>query len=439
MPSSGTSQRLEIFCLSSHGIGRSERHTIASGWMPRPAQLGDGVLGELGLLLPRRRDVGNERDVHVEHVVAPDVFAELPDRLEEGQDLDVADGAADLGDHDVDGLVGGEGADPLLDLVGDVRDHLHGVAEVVAAALLGEHLLVDRPGGGVRPPRERHVDEALVVPEVEVGLAAVVGDEHLAVLEGVHRAGVDVDVGVELLHRDPQTPGLEQPPEGGGSEPLAEARCHATGHEDVLCQDPEFSRATTAKTTAGDRTMRPPKPRAPLPCPSMTATAMPSAAVASQARRLWRIDALVLGVVAVVLRLPAFFATRSLVFDDGVLRVVGAGDAQRPPAVPRRVLEPGAGVPPARVARRPARVPHARRAAPAHRSRPGVLLTIAVYSCARRVTTRGHALLAAGLVTTSGSVLWVTGAGQRRRPVARAVGARDRLGAARARPRAHRT
>ena len=69
-----------------------------------PAQLGDGVLGELGLLLPCRCDVGNERDVHVEHVVAPDVFAELPDRLEERKDLDVADGAADLGDHDVDGL-----------------------------------------------------------------------------------------------------------------------------------------------------------------------------------------------------------------------------------------------------------------------------------------------------------------------------------------------
>ncbi len=51
------------------------------------------------------------------------------------------------------------------------------------------------------------VDEALVVAEVEVGLALVVGDEHLAVLEGVHRAGVDVDVRVELLHRDPQAPG----------------------------------------------------------------------------------------------------------------------------------------------------------------------------------------------------------------------------------------
>ena len=38
----------------------------------------------------------------------------------------------------------------------------------------------------------------------------------------------------------------------------------------------------------------------------------------------------------------------------------------------------------------------------------GVLLTVAMYSCARRLTTRANALLAAGLVTTSGSILWVT-------------------------------
>ena len=47
------------------------------------------------------------------------------------------------------------------------------------------------------------VDEPLVVAEVEVGLAAVLGDEDLAVLAGVHGAGVDVDVGVELAHGDP--------------------------------------------------------------------------------------------------------------------------------------------------------------------------------------------------------------------------------------------
>ena len=197
------------------------------------AQLGDRVLRGLGLLLARRADERHQRDVDVADVLPADLLAELPDGLQEGQDLDVADGAADLGDHDVD-VVGGEPADAALDLVGDVRDDLHGAAEVVAAALGGQHRLVDRAGRGVGRPRQVLVDEALVVAEVEVGLAAVVGDEHLAVLERVHRARVDVDVRVELLHRDPEAPRLQEPAERGGREPLAEGAGHATGHEDVL-------------------------------------------------------------------------------------------------------------------------------------------------------------------------------------------------------------
>ena len=140
----------------------------------------------------------------------------------------------------------------------------------------------------------------------------------------------------------------------------------------------------------------------------MTATAMPSAAVASQARRHWRIDALVLGVVAVLLRLPAFFATRSLVFDDGVYASSALAmrnglqpfrdvfSSQGPVFLPLVWLADLLGL-------RTLDAPRLLTVA------SGVLLTIAVYSCARRVTTRGHALLAAGLVTTSGSVLWVTG------------------------------
>ena len=101
--------------------------------------------------------------------------------------------------------------DARLDLVGDVRDDLNGVAQVVAAALLGDHAGVDLAGGDVGRPWQLGVEEPLVVPDVQVGLGAVVGDEHLAVLERVHRAGIDVKVGVELLHRDPQPAQLEQP------------------------------------------------------------------------------------------------------------------------------------------------------------------------------------------------------------------------------------
>src|SRR5581483_6055732 len=70
--------------------------------------------------------------------------------------------------------------------------------------------------------------------EVEVGLAAVVGDEHLAVLERVHRARVDVDVRVELLHRHPQASGLEEATEGRGGDALAQRRSDPTRYEDVF-------------------------------------------------------------------------------------------------------------------------------------------------------------------------------------------------------------
>jgi hypothetical protein len=78
------------------------------------------------------------------------------------------------------------------------------------------------------------VREALVVAEVQVGLAPVVEHEDLTVLERVHRARVHVDVWIELLKRDPEAARLEEASEGGGGDPLAEARGDPAGHEDVL-------------------------------------------------------------------------------------------------------------------------------------------------------------------------------------------------------------
>ena len=139
-------------------------------------------------------------------MVAADVLADLAGGLEERLRLDVANGAADLGDDDVRRVLAlGRKPHAALDLIGDVRDDLDGVAEVLAAALLGDHGGVDLAGGHVRGALEVFVEEALVVSDVEVGLGAVVCDEDLAVLEGVHRARIHVQVGIELLHSYRQT------------------------------------------------------------------------------------------------------------------------------------------------------------------------------------------------------------------------------------------
>ena len=70
------------------------------------------------------------------------------------------DGATDFGDHDVRAVSlqirTAHLEDTTLDLVGDVRDDLNGVAEVLAAAFLGDDRRVNLAGGGRSPGRRGH-------------------------------------------------------------------------------------------------------------------------------------------------------------------------------------------------------------------------------------------------------------------------------------------
>ena len=81
--------------------------------------------------------------------------AELADGFEERQPFDVADRAANLAQDKIQAVIAV--ADEILDGVGDVRNDLDGGAEIVAAALLGENLLVDAARGDVVGARWRGV------------------------------------------------------------------------------------------------------------------------------------------------------------------------------------------------------------------------------------------------------------------------------------------
>ena len=159
----------------------------------------------------------------------------LTDGLEEGLALDVAGGAADLGNDHI-GLGGrGQIVDIALDLVGDVGDDLDGLAEVSALTLLVQHVPVHLAGGQVRVLVQVLVDEAFVMAEVEVGLSAVVGDEDLAVLQGTHGARVHVHIGVQLLAGHLQAAALQKPAQRCSGNALAQTGDHAAGHKNKFC------------------------------------------------------------------------------------------------------------------------------------------------------------------------------------------------------------
>ena len=197
------------------------------------AQLLDAVLGRLGLGLAGGLDVGHQRQVHEQRAVGTHFAAQLTDGFQERQRFDVTDGAADLHQRHV--VTFSPLDHTMLDLVGDVRNHLHRAAEIVATALLAQHMLVDPAGGEVVALGHLGTDEALVVAQVEIGFRAILGDEHLAMLERTHGARIDVDVRIQLEDGDLEAAGLEDRSQRSGCNTLAQGGHNAAGHEDISC------------------------------------------------------------------------------------------------------------------------------------------------------------------------------------------------------------
>ena len=143
-----------------------------------------------------------------DRMAAGQFLDELAHRLEEGQALDVADGAADLAEHEI-GIVGIR-LDVVLDDVGDMGNDLDRAAQVVAAPLPADDVGIDPPAGHRVAATRRDAREAFVVAKIEVGFGAVVGDEDLAVLVRAHGARIDVEIGVELAQAHAIAARLEQ-------------------------------------------------------------------------------------------------------------------------------------------------------------------------------------------------------------------------------------
>ncbi len=108
-----------------------------------------------------------------------------------------------------------------LDFIRDVRNDLHRLAEIIAAAFLADHRLRRIwPVVKLLALRIFVADEALIVAEVEVGFRSVFRHEHFAVLKRAHRAGVDVDVGIELEKSDFEAARFEDRGEEAAAIPL---------------------------------------------------------------------------------------------------------------------------------------------------------------------------------------------------------------------------
>ncbi len=193
----------------------------------------DAVLRRFGLEFTRRRQPGQEGQVHENALAAGFVMAELTDGLEEGQAFDVAHRAANFAEHEIDLILADR--DEFLDFVGNMRNDLDRFAQVITAPFAFQNGGID----AARADRVGHARgnpcEAFVMPEVQIGLGAVIGHEHLAMFERAHRAGIDIQVRIELAQPDRETARLQQRAQSGGCQPFSKGRNDATSNENKAC------------------------------------------------------------------------------------------------------------------------------------------------------------------------------------------------------------
>ena len=100
------------------------------------AQLGDRLLRGLGLKFASGLNEGNVGDVHKNCVPAADLKREFSDGLQERQALNVPSGSANLGDDHIGAAFFTDELDAVLDLICHMWNHLHGLAQIIAAPLL---------------------------------------------------------------------------------------------------------------------------------------------------------------------------------------------------------------------------------------------------------------------------------------------------------------
>ena len=124
---------------------------------------------------------------------------------------------------------------PALDLICDMRNDLHRSAAVIAPALFIQNGPVYFARRYIGIVVQTLVDKALVVAKVQVCLRPVIGHKDFPVLDGVHGAGVHIEIRVKLLHGHFIAARLEEPPQRRRRDPFAEAGDDASGHKYVFC------------------------------------------------------------------------------------------------------------------------------------------------------------------------------------------------------------
>ena len=158
----------------------------------------------------------------------------LSDGLQEGLALNISNRTTDLDNGYGIFILRPGGVESGLDLIGDVGNHLYGASAVIPVPLFVQDGPVYFSRSHIGIAIQTFVDKPLIMSQIQVCLRAVIRDEHLAMLNGIHGTGIHIDIGIKLLHGHMIPSGLEQSAQGGCRDPLSQTGNHTSGHKYIF-------------------------------------------------------------------------------------------------------------------------------------------------------------------------------------------------------------
>ena len=197
-------------------------------------QLLDAGLGGFRLQLSGSLDIRNQRHMNQNGVLPSHIVLELADGLQERLALDIAHRTAHLDDGNALFIHALRPVEAALYLIGDMRDNLNRTAAEIPVAFLLKHGPVNLSGSHVGVFIQAFIDKPFIVSQIQVRLRPVVGDKNLSMLDRVHGARIDVDIGIKFLHGHLISAGFQKPAQRSGRDTLAKAGHHSACYKHVL-------------------------------------------------------------------------------------------------------------------------------------------------------------------------------------------------------------
>ncbi len=112
-------------------------------------------------------------------------------------------------------------------------DHLNGRAQIFPAPFAIDNFLIDLTGGHIIALGGGNAGKAFIMTKIKIGLSPIIGDKNFAVLIGTHRAGIDIEIGVQLTQSNLIPTSLKECTESCGCNAFAEGGNHAAGYENI--------------------------------------------------------------------------------------------------------------------------------------------------------------------------------------------------------------